>query len=97
LVKDCGECFNVVRADEATGRHLQNPELVLRPLQNREAQKSSSLEGTYTDPHEQLLFALDPKEGSSREDPINARREVFNYTRALRLRRERQYLPLSLR
>jgi Fic family protein len=82
---------------DGTGRHLQNPELVLRPLQNREAQKSSSLEGTYTDPREQLLFALDPKEGSSREDPNNARREVFNYTRALRLRRDRQDLPLSFR
>lgn len=82
---------------DGTGRHLQNPELVLRPLQNREAQKSSSLEGTYTDPQEQLLFALDPREASSRDDPINSRREVFNYTQALRLRRERQDLPLSLR
>lgn len=82
---------------DGTGRHLPNPELVLRPLQNREAQKSSSLEGTYTDPQEQLLFALDPREGSSRDDPVNARLEVFNYTRALGLRRELQDLPLSLR
>lgn len=82
---------------DGAGRHLLNPELVLRPLQNREAQKSSSLEGTYTDPQEQLLFALDPKEGTSRADPVNARREVFNYTRALSIRRERVDLPLSLR
>lgn len=82
---------------DGAGRHLQNPELVLRPLQNREAQKSSSLEGTYTDPQEQLLFALDPREGRSTEDPVNSRREVFNYMRALGLRRERNELPLSLR
>ncbi len=82
---------------DGAGRHLQNPELVLRPLQNREAQKSSSLEGTYTDPQEQLLFALDPREGQSTEDPVNSRREVFNYMRALSLRRERGDLPLSLR
>jgi Fic family protein len=91
------EAHRRLAALDATGRHLQNPDLVLRPLQNREAQKSSSLEGTFTDPQEQLLFALDPREGSSRDDPLNARREVFNYTRALRLRRERQDLPLSLR
>lgn len=91
------EAHKALAALDGTGRHLQNPELVLRPLQNREAQKSSSLEGTFTDPQEQLLFALDPREGRSRDDPVNARREVFNYTRALRLRRERQDLPLSLR
>ncbi len=82
---------------DGAGRHLQSPELVLRPLQNREAQKSSSLEGTYTDPQEQLLFALDPREGTSKEDPVNARREVFNYMRALSLRRDRSDLPFSLR
>ena len=91
------EAHQRLAALDSTGRHLQNPDLVLRPLQNREAQKSSSLEGTFTDPQEQLLFALDPREGSSRDDPVNARREVFNYARALRLRRERQELPLSLR
>ena len=94
LLLEAHQCLSSL---DGTGRHLQNPELVLGPLQNREAQKSSSLEGTYTDPQEQLLFALDPREGDSREDPVNARREVFNYTRALRLRRERKDLPLSLR
>jgi Fic family protein len=88
------QCLSML---DGAGRHLHNPELVLRPLQNREAQKSSSLEGTYTDPQEQLLFALDPREGTSREDPVNSRREVFNYTRALSLRRERSDFPLSLR
>lgn len=91
------EAHRLLSTLDGTGRHLQNPDLVLRPLQNREAQKSSSLEGTYTDPREQLLFALDPKESASRDDPANAHREVFNYARALRLRRERHDLPLSLR
>lgn len=82
---------------DGTGKNLTNPELVLRPLQNREAQKSSSLEGTYTDPEQQMLFALEPVDPSSPTDPMNARREVFNYSQALRLRRSRDDLPLSLR
>lgn len=83
---------------DGTGKHLPNPDLVLRPLQNREAQKSSSLEGTYTDPQQQLLFGLDPRLPKSTDDPANAHREVFNYARALRIRRDTaEQLPLSLR
>lgn len=79
------------------GKYLPNPQLLLRPLQNREAQKSSSLEGTYTEPEEQMLFELDPELPSDAADPRNARREVSNYARALRLRAKRDDLPLSLR
>lgn len=83
---------------DGTGRHLPNPDLILRPLQNREAQRSSSLEGTYTEPQQQALFQLDPKFPESSEDPDNAHREVFNYSRALRLRLETlETLPVSLR
>lgn len=83
---------------DGTGKHLPNPEIILRPLQNREAQKSSSLEGTYTDPQQQLLFGLEPYFPRSAEDPANAYREVFNYSRALRLGRTTTTgLPLSLR
>src|SRR5688572_4220101 len=39
-----------------TGKHLPNSELLLAPLQNREAQRSSNLEGTVTRPEEQALF-----------------------------------------
>ncbi len=86
------------RAWTGTAKHLPNPELVLRPLQNREAQRSSSLEGTVTDPQQQALFQLDPKFPESVQDPANAHREVFNYGRALRLRLEtKNPLPLSLR
>lgn len=83
---------------DGTGKHLPNPSLILRPLQDREAQKSSSLEGTYTEPKQQALFELDPTYPESAEDPINARREVFNYSRALDYWHEsKRTLPISLR
>ena len=83
---------------DGTGKHLPNPSLMLRPLQRREAQKSSSLEGTYTEPKQQVLFELDPTYPDSADDPVNARREVFNYAQALRHRREHgDGLPISLR
>ena len=40
---------------DGTGRHLPNPEILLHPLQQREAQLSSQLEGTITDPAQQVL------------------------------------------
>jgi cell filamentation protein, protein adenylyltransferase len=46
---------------EGIGKYLPNPQLLLRPLQNREAQLSSKLEGTITDPQQQALFQVDPK------------------------------------
>lgn len=83
---------------DGIGKYLPNPQLLLRPLQNREAQRSSSLEGTITDPQQQALFQVDPKYPLSSDDPVNAQREVFNYYRALHLRLEHQEaLPLSLR
>lgn len=83
---------------DGTGKHLPNPDLILRPLQNREAQKSSSLEGTHTEPEQQALFEIDPKVPRSSEDPVNAHREVFNYAQALRIGKTAQAdLPLSLR
>ncbi len=83
---------------DGTGKHLPNPEILLRPLQDREAQLSSKLEGTITDPHQQVLFQSDPKYPISESDPTNAFREVFNYRRALRLRLDGSNdLPLSLR
>lgn len=83
---------------DGTGKHLPNPEILLRPLQGREAQLSSQLEGTVTDPHQQVLFDADPRYPISEADPANAHREVFNYRRALRLRLDHvNDLPLSLR
>jgi len=68
---------------DGVGRHLPNQELLLRPLQQREALTSSSLEGTYASPEQLLLYGIDPREPSSEKDPVNAWREVFNYGRAL--------------
>jgi Fic family protein len=83
---------------DGTGKHLPNPEILLQPLQGREAQLSSQLEGTITDPQQQVLFQADPQYPTSERDPANAFREVFNYRRALRLRLDgRNDLPLSLR
>jgi Fic family protein len=83
---------------DGTGKHLPNPEILLQPLQRREAQLSSKLEGTITDPPQQVLFEAEPRYPTSSNDPINAYREVFNYRRALRSRLEGENdLPLSLR
>ena len=41
---------------DGTGKHLPNPDILLQPLQSREAQLSSQLEGTITDPQQQVLF-----------------------------------------
>lgn len=83
---------------DGTGKHLPNPEILLQPLQSREAQLSSQLEGTYTDPQQQVLFEADPQYPTSKNDPNNAFQEVSNYRRALRLKLDgRNDLPLSLR
>ena len=83
---------------DGTGRHLPNSDILLHPLQNREAQLSSQLEGTITDPQQQVLFDADPRYPISKNDPNNAYQEVFNYRRALRLRLDgKSDLPLSLR
>jgi Fic family protein len=83
---------------DGTGKHLPTPEILLRPLQNREAQLSSKLEGTITDPQNQALFQAEPRYPVSDQDPANAYREVFNYGLALRTRMDSGVgLPLSLR
>jgi Fic family protein len=83
---------------DGVGKHLPNPEILIWPLQRREAQLSSQLEGTITNPQQQALFEADPKYPISAEDPANAFREVFNYREALRVRLDRKNdLPLSLR
>jgi Fic family protein len=69
---------------DGIARTLPNPELLLRPLQNREALRSSSLEGTYATPQELLLFEMQPREAASAQDPINTHREVANYSSSLR-------------
>lgn len=81
---------------DGVGKHLPNPTLLMRPLQRREALRSSSLEGTYTEPEEQVLFDLEPTVPLRETDRENPLREVFNYARALQLRGSgSDRLPLS--
>ena len=83
---------------DGIGRTLPNPDLLLQPLQRREAIRSSSLEGTYASPEELLLFELEPREATSAGERVNEWREVFNYAEALRRGRALlDELPLSLR
>lgn len=83
---------------DGVGRHMPNYELLLKPLQQREALKSSSLEGTYATPEQLLLFEIDPKEPKSPHDRINAWKEVYNYNKALRLGQKLiSEIPVSLR
>jgi Fic family protein len=83
---------------DGIGRTLPDPELLLRPLQSREAIRSSSLEGTYASAEELLLFELAPAEPATATDRANEWREVANYAEALRTGTLLlQSLPLSLR
>ncbi len=82
---------------EGIGFNLPNPDILLRPLQKREALRSSSLEGTFATPQELLLFELEPVEAKTETpDGITAFREVANYGLALRHGASSE-LPLSLR
>ncbi|HEY5314361.1 MAG TPA: Fic family protein [Pirellulales bacterium] len=65
------------------GQTLPNPQLLLRPLQTREAITSSSIEGTHVTAAQLLLYELDPIEPTSREGRVAEWQEVFNHTRAL--------------
>ena len=50
-------------------------------MEDREAIRSSKLEGTFVTPTELLLFDMEPIESTSETDPVNSQREVFNYRR----------------
>src|SRR5437868_10918639 len=63
------------------GQTLPNPELLLRPLQSREAITSSRIEGTYVTPEQLLLYELDPREPKSGDDRMADWLEVANYSR----------------
>lgn len=73
----------VMRLD-GSGKHMPNPELVMKPLQMREALHSSSLEGTFAEADEVMLFEMHPRKPTSEHDKANDWLEVLNYARALR-------------
>ena len=68
---------------EGIGRTLPNPGILLGALNNREAIKSSQLEGTHVTATELLVFEMQPKESVSEADPANQQREVFNYRKEI--------------
>lgn len=65
------------------GQTLPDPQLLLRPLQSREALTSSSIEGTFVTPQELLTYELHPTEPTSPQEKQADWQEVFNYQRAL--------------
>jgi cell filamentation protein, protein adenylyltransferase len=65
------------------GQTLKDPNLLLRPLQNREAIASSNIEGTFVTPEQLLLYGLDPKDTHAPKGRVAEWREVFNYDQAL--------------
>lgn len=75
---------------------LPNPDLLLRPLEGREAIQSSRIEGTYATARELLLFELGESPGSASEERIDSWKEVRNYRQALH-HGAASKLPLSLR
>jgi Fic family protein len=80
------------------GQTLDDPNLLLRPLQRREALTSSRLEGTYVTPEQLLLYELDPDKPRSETGRVAEWREVHNYNSALQLGRELlESLPWCLR
>jgi Fic family protein len=81
---------------EGVGSVVPNPGLFLRPLTDREAIRSSSLEGTYATPTQLLLYELEPSDAKSDSDPSNDYREVLNYRHAIE-HGMASSLPLSLR
>ncbi len=81
---------------EGIARSLPNPAILLRPLEDREAIKSSRLEGTYVTATELLVFEMQPRTPKSEDDALNPEREVFNYRLALQQGSSTD-LPLSLR
>jgi Fic family protein len=94
------EANGCVRELNGVGRTINNPSLLLDPLQRREALRSSSLEGTYATPEELLLYERDPKEPQSEHDRVNDWREVANYNHALHeswRKLATSQMPLSLR
>lgn len=83
---------------DGAGTYLPANTYLLRPLQQREALRSSALEGTFATAEELLAYGLEPKEPTSNLDPANAWREVFNYDAAIqKAERLLATLPISSR
>lgn len=80
LLADAKEAIGTL---DGIARTLPNPDLLVRPLQNREAITSSSIEGTYVTAEQLLLYGLDPKTPVSDAGSLADENEVHNYRAAL--------------
>jgi Fic family protein len=80
LLADAREALGTLNG---IGQTLPSPELLLRPLQTREAITSSSIEGTYVTPQQLLLYELDPTNPQDPHEKSADWREVLNYSQAL--------------
>jgi Fic family protein len=72
---------------DGIGEFLPNPQLLLKPLQRREAISSSGIEGTHVTPQQLMLFELDPREVRSTDELSTEEQAVdwvFSYGEALR-------------
>ena len=78
-----GRCKGALGTLNGIGQTLADPQLLLRPLQTREAIASSSIEGTYVTPEQLLLYELDPREPKRGDDQMADWLEVFSYSRPL--------------
>ena len=65
------------------GKYLPNPSLLLRTLQRREAITSNSIEGTYVNPQELLLYEAEKKSSDPKSEKENDQREVWLYDSAM--------------
>ncbi|HEX4069828.1 MAG TPA: Fic/DOC family N-terminal domain-containing protein, partial [Planctomycetaceae bacterium] len=81
LLADAKEALGTLNG---IGQTLPDAQLLLFPLQNREAITSSSIEGTFVTPEQLLLYELNQREPKSPSDKAADWREVFNYGQALR-------------
>jgi Fic family protein len=81
---------------DGIGRAVPDPDLLLQPLNRREAIRSSSLEGTYATAEELLLFELGDRTATA--ERVNDWIEVRNHAQALQHGAQLlNELPLSLR
>lgn len=88
MEKDIYEALMSAREElarlDGIGRGMPHYEILLNPIQRREALKSSSLEGTIVDPEELFIYEINPKDDDSKHYKKNERKEVFNYIKALK-------------
>jgi Fic family protein len=83
LVEALVEAREMVGELRGIGKTLPDHALLTRPLRQREALRSLSLEGTYATPAELLAYERDPRDPVSKDDRVNDWREVNSYQRAL--------------